>query len=638
MSKQSTVYQIDGLWLRKHQLNNGIYVSQVLLPDNLAESLLRTFHIQPMVMHIGVEKMKRHLFQLFYIRNFQALATKITQKCQFCLINKPYPQAKLSPGTRIIVNQPGMIISLDICTIRSNSTFDSFLTVLDNFSKFVLFVPINRECNAHTLISIILASWVKVFGFPIGLCSDGAKHMIGIDMAEICATMNTRLYRISAGNSRANACERWNLLALNALKIYEQAYQITDDNFDIVLSVVSNMLNQQIGPTGFSPYFLQFGRAPRNNMFLSLQDTRHNDNISDHVKHLTRAQNICHMLSKERNKEVQGEKPRIKYAVGDFVLLRHLKQPGPRHGIKLRAIYHKEPFRIIRLYRTNAMLLPFKTQLSKKRIRGEGSVFKNVTTIARLSRLKPLRNPNVFLDLHISDKILMEFEKLLQSPPIASDVVIPVHLPNASLQGGSILRDFNPLVNITPENQDKAVVAVQIPDKPDTMRDICPVHLLPLRPGNSEEPIHTPSGSSGPSSSGYTWKVLPRKLRSQHDPPSSTTSCVDQDNSIKMTLTPAPSCGNIFPQDMFYPEDNIFHENLADSTRWSPVSEPPAHQSLAAGPDSPAIPARDGHGVITSRAKKSNKSYSSKIKLPSGKSILLQINPEADSVITNLNQ
>ena len=230
-------------------------------------------------------------------------------------------------------------------------------------------------------------------------------------------------------------------------------------------------------------------------MFLSLQDTRHNDNISDHVTHLTRAQNVCHMLSKERNKEVQGEKPRNKYMVGDFVLLRHLKQPGPRHGIKLRAIYHKEPFRIIRLYRTNAMLLPFKTQLSKKRIKGEGSVFKNVTTIARISRLKPLRNPNIFLDLHISDKILIEFKNLLLSPQIASDVVIPVHLPNDSLQAGSILRDFNPLVNIRPENQDKAVVAVQIPDKPESMMDICPVHLLPLRPGNSEEPIHTPSGS-----------------------------------------------------------------------------------------------------------------------------------------------
>ena len=199
-------------------------------------------------------------------------------------------------------------------------------------------MPINRECNAHDLISIILASWVKIFGFPIGLCSDGAKHMIGIGLAEICATMNTRLYRISAGNSRANACERWNLLALNALKIYEQAYQITDDNFNIILSVVSNMLNQQIGPTGFSPYFLQFGREPRNNMFLSLQDTRHSDNISDHVKHLTGAQNICHMLSKDRNKEIQGEKTRNKYKVGDFVLLRHLKQPEPRHGIKLRAI------------------------------------------------------------------------------------------------------------------------------------------------------------------------------------------------------------------------------------------------------------------------------------------------------------
>ena len=117
MSEQSTVFQIDGLWLRKYQLNNGVYVSQILLPDALAESLLKTFHIQSMVMHIGVEKMKRHLFQLFFIRNFLALATKITQSFEFCLINKPYPQAKLSPGTSIIVNQPGMIISLDICTI-----------------------------------------------------------------------------------------------------------------------------------------------------------------------------------------------------------------------------------------------------------------------------------------------------------------------------------------------------------------------------------------------------------------------------------------------------------------------------------------------------------------------------------------
>ena len=183
-------------------------------------------------------------------------------------------------------------------------------------------------------------------------------------------------------------------------------------------------------------------------MFLSLQDTRHCDNISDHVKHLTRAQNICHILSKDQNKEAQGDKPRNKYKVGDFVLLRHLKQPGPRHGIKLRAIYYKEPFRIIRMYKTNAMLIPFQTKLSKKRIKGEGSVFKNVTTIARISRLKPIRNPNIFLGLNISNKILEEFITLLSSTQIVSDVVIPVHLSDKSIQAGSILRDVNPLVHI----------------------------------------------------------------------------------------------------------------------------------------------------------------------------------------------
>ena len=99
---------------------------------------------------------------------------------------------------------------------------------------------------------------------------------------------------------------------------------------------------------------------------------------------------------------------------------------------------------------------------------------------------------------------------------IASDVVIPVHLPTESIQAGSILRDFNPLVNIRPENQDKVGVAVKIPDRPESMMDICPVRLLPLRPGDSEEPIHTPSGSSGTGSSGYTWKIIPRKQRSKH--------------------------------------------------------------------------------------------------------------------------
>ena len=105
-----------------------------------------------------------------------------------------------------------------------------------------------------------------------------------------------------------------------------------------------------------------------------------------------------------------------------------------------------------------------------------------------------------------------------------------------------------------------------------------------------------------------------------------------------MTLSPPPSVGNIFPQDMFYTEEDILDEDMVDSPRTlSPVSVPSDANLLPASTDSPAVPARDKHGVVTSHARKSNKSFISSIKLPSGKSLLIQIKKNQQCQIYFIN-
>ena len=75
------------------------------------------------------------------------------------------------------------------------------------------------------------------------------------------------------------------------------------------------------------------------------------------------------------------------------------------------------------------MLVPFNRKFMKKWIRGEGSVTKNMATIAKLNRLKPLRNPNALLHLSINEKILHKFNTILQTPIVKSDILEPVPSP-----------------------------------------------------------------------------------------------------------------------------------------------------------------------------------------------------------------
>ena len=177
IGKNKVYFTFENIVMTKKQLSNGIWVSQILLPERLAHELISMYHKRLYIKHESVQKMRRHLETLFHIRRFARVAQQVVNNCKFCALNKSYPNQKLEPGIRIMVDAPRQFIFIDICTVRSNSEMDSFLTILDAFSKLVLYIPINKDCTASVIVNILFDHWVRYFNFPIALCTDGGRNV-----------------------------------------------------------------------------------------------------------------------------------------------------------------------------------------------------------------------------------------------------------------------------------------------------------------------------------------------------------------------------------------------------------------------------------------------------------------------------
>ena len=139
-------------------------------------------------------------------------------------------------------------------------------------------------------------------------------------------------------------------------------------------------------------------------------------NKEQRIKDLISIQNLLFTLQpefalKHLNKITEFQQIE-RYPEGSFVFLR-------KHSdLKLNKTqfkYYETPYRILKRYKTNALLLPYNKQFYFNRIKREGKVSKNLCTVQRLSHLKPIKDVRKFLNLNISDQLLFNFFEYLKS-------------------------------------------------------------------------------------------------------------------------------------------------------------------------------------------------------------------------------
>ena len=436
--------------LKKFKTENNIMIHQIVLPCVFAKPLIERFHKMHYFKHLGIIPMSRHLQLHFYIKNFKQVAQDIVKNCSFCLYNKQHPLKKMEPGLRMSIDRPRVLIYWDICTLRSAEKEDSFLTIVDGFSKFVIFIPVSRHATAHQIVECLFSHWIRHYGIPLLISSDGGSNFVNKLTGQIAAELNIKTVRIAPYNSKANLAERYNAYCLFIMKIFHQSYKITNDNFSMLLALASQMLNQQINKSGFSPHFLHLGSNPRKNTFITLRNINTMKNESDYVKQLIAARNIIFFIGsriKAKNEKIQKSDQLQQFKRGDFVLLKKINISTPRHLHKAQPLFHTTIYRIIRRTRTNAYLIPFNKKFMQNRLKFESKIPKNMVTLQRLSNLKKVKNILPLLNLSISQKMILELDKIISMSNIdvtevqcIKQEIRPKNLP--------IIKDFAPSILI----------------------------------------------------------------------------------------------------------------------------------------------------------------------------------------------
>ena len=168
------------------------------------------------------------------------------------------------------------------------------------------------------------------------------------------------------------------------MKVFHQTHEITDKNFSMILSLASQMLNQQVNKSGYTPHFLHLGSDARKSTFTTL---RHADTMKtepDYVQHLIAAKNIIFYIGqqiKARTATKTQTDQLQQFKRGDFVLLKKITISKARNLHKARPIYHKTVYRIVRRTKTNAYLIPYTKKFMQNRLKFESKIPRNMVTL-----------------------------------------------------------------------------------------------------------------------------------------------------------------------------------------------------------------------------------------------------------------
>ena len=337
----------DGVLLRV-SVQQGQTVKQLVVPQSLRVDMFKAYHDD--LGHQGRDRTLSLMKRRLYWPGMDAFVCQKVQECGRCIRRKILP-TRAADMVNIESTSPMEVVCIDYLSLeRSKGGFENILVITDHYTRYAQAIP-TRNQTAQTTAKALFENFFVHYGFPARIHSDQGANFESKLIQSLCALTGMRKTRTTPYHPMGNGMvERFNKTLLNMLGTLEEDKK---SDWKSHVSTMTHAYNAAIhDSTGFSPFFLMFGRHPRLavDAFLGLpQDseatTVHQDYV-DKLKHrLTSAYEKASEEAKKsagRQKEYYDEKVRYsKLEVGDRVLV---EKKGHRGKHKLADLWEHCPY------------------------------------------------------------------------------------------------------------------------------------------------------------------------------------------------------------------------------------------------------------------------------------------------------
>lgn len=328
-------------WTRLHLGDDGVLYrkagkrNQLILPKEHHQTVYKELHQE--MGHLGTERTLSLIRERFYWPHMQKETEHfVTRVCECLKRKKPHRISK-APLITIQTTYPFQLVSIDFLHLeKCKNGYEYILVVMDHFTRFAQAYA-TRNKSAKTVVQHIFCDFALKFGFPEKIHHDMGREFENHLMDQLQKVCGVRGSHTTPYHPMGNGqVERFNRTLLSMLRTLSDAKKA---DWKSSLSKVIHAYNcTRCEATGFSPYYLLFGRSPRLpiDLMFNLQANEKQPSYADYVVNWqTRIQEAYQIASKTAEKEaLRGKKyydkkvHGVELWPGNRVLLRNLSERG----------------------------------------------------------------------------------------------------------------------------------------------------------------------------------------------------------------------------------------------------------------------------------------------------------------------
>ena len=293
---------------------------------------------------MGQDRVLDLLRDRFYWPGMHVDVVSYINSCPRCLRRKSQPDK--APLVNIETSQPLELIHLDYLKIEpSKGNIENVLVITDHFTRYAQAFPSNSQ-TALATAKLLWNNFILHYGFSSKIIIDQGRNFESELIEHLCQLAGVQKLRTGPYHPQTNGqCERFNGKLLNMLGTLTPEQK--KDWKGHVPALVHAYNCTRNATTGFSPYFLLFGREPRLpvDVEFGLQrgGQRGSPGESNYISQLRRRLSFAHKKAKcmaqkqqARHRGLYDLKCRgATLGVGDLVLVKQTAWKG-RHKIQDR--------------------------------------------------------------------------------------------------------------------------------------------------------------------------------------------------------------------------------------------------------------------------------------------------------------